>query len=153
MVGTPISWRVTSHCRTASFRALRAIACISPVCPEERRAERNRLRRDRRRRADAAFYRGLLEYCGVPAQPRRRRQPAPPREEVNPVIVVSSDTSAKDLPPPPQQQEEVQLDFDSLIDELPNIDPRPQHQLPVRQQVMQRAYVLMEWLQLPMAHL
>ena len=95
------------HRRTASFRVLRAIASISPVHPEERRAERNRINRDRRRRADAAFYRGLLAYCGVPAQIRQCHAPVPQREDPDPVIVVSSDTSAEDLPPQQLPQEVV----------------------------------------------
>ena len=142
-----MSRRITRHRRTASFHEIRAIASISPVLPEERRAERNRIRRDRRRRADPAFYRGLLEYCGVPAQPRRRRAPVPRHEDPDPVIVVSSDTSAEDLPPQQLPREVAIMEIDSSVNELPDIDPRPQHQLPLRLHLLQNAYVLLKRLQ------
>ena len=52
------------------------------------------------------------------------------------------------------------VDLDSSLESLPNIDPRPQHQLPVlsqarelpaplQHQVLREAYVLLERLQLP----
>ena len=125
MVGTPVSRRETRHQRTASFRALCAIRSISPERPEDRRAKRNRIRRDQRRRANAAFYRGLLEYWGVQVQPRqRRRQPVQRRLDPDLPIVLSSDTSGEDLPPPEQSQlGAVVVDIDSSIDELPNIAP------------------------------
>ena len=150
MVGTPVSRRVMRHRRTASFRALLAMANISPVRPVERQVERNRIRRDRRRLADAAFYRGLLAYCGVPAQPRRRRAPVPPREDPDPVIVASSDTSAEDLPPQQLPREVVLLDIDSSVDELPDIDPRAQPQLPQRRHLLRNAYILLGRLQEPL---
>ena len=62
MVGSPISRRVVRHRRMASYRALQAIRNISPVRPEERRAERNRIRRDRMGRADAALEHGLVDF-------------------------------------------------------------------------------------------
>ena len=69
-------------------------------------------------------------------------------------IVLSSDTSGEDLSQPEQLQPgHVVVNIDSSADELPNIDPRPQHQLPVRERLAQRAYVLLERLRLPLEQL
>ena len=131
-MGSPVGRRVVRHRRTASFRALRAIASISPVRPSERRVERNCIRRDRLTRADARFYRDLLIYCGQPPQPRRRRRIVQPPPVVEAPILVSSDTSAEDLPQPQEQQRPVEVvDLDTSGESLPNIDPRPQHQVPM----------------------
>lgn len=147
MVGTPIGRRVTRHRRAASFRALCAISLVSPVRPEERRAERNRLMRDRTRRADAAFYRGLLDYCGVPRPPpRRRRQPLPQPPAIELPIIISSDESADDLPEPPQQPPVVVVDLKSSLDELPDLDITQEFP-PLEHQVFREAYVLLERLQ------
>ena len=151
----------------ASILALRAIRNTSPVRPAERRAERRRLQRDRVRRRDAAFYRGLLAFCGAqPEQPRRRRRVERPQPVVDRPIVVSSETSADDIRAPILAQPMV-IDLDSSVESLPNIDPRPQFQLPVehlvdlghldvtvefpplQHQVLREAYVLLERLQLP----
>ena len=145
-----MSRRVTGHRRTASFRALRAIRCISPIRAADRTEERRRLERDRRNRARSAVLRDVRDYFGLPQPQRPCRAPVPRQED--PIIVLSSDTSADNLPPP-RQPDVVQLDFDSSIDELPNIDPRPQHQLPVRERLVQPAYVLLERLQLPVEQL
>lgn len=94
--------------------------------PADLRAERNWLRWDRLRRADLAFYMGLLAYCGVPPPPppRRRHQPLPPPQVVELPIVLSSDTSAEDLPAPqePQQPAVVVMDLESLQEKLPDLD-------------------------------
>ena len=169
MVGTPPRRNSSRHRRAASIKASWAIAKISPVRPSERRAERNRIRRDRRRRADARFYRDLLIYCGHPQQPRRRRRVPPPTPEVEAPILVSSDTSAEDLPQPQLQQRPIEVvDLDTTGDSLPNIDPRPQWQLPeqplpdlgpidmtaelapqLQNQTFREAYVLLQRMQVP----
>ena len=132
MVGTPQPCHSSRHRRVASILAFRAIRNTSPVRPAERRAERRRLQRDRVRRRDAAFYRGLLAFCGAPPeQPRRRRRVEPPRPVVDRAIVVSSDTSADDIGASMLAQPVV-IDLDSSVESLPNIDPRPQWQLPVQ---------------------
>ena len=131
MVGTPQRGSRTRHRRTASILAQRAISRVSPIRDSERRAERRRLQRQRERRRDAAFYRGLLAYCGVPPEPQRRRRRV---ELLQPVvdrlIVISSDTSSDNIRPPVPAQPII-IDLDSSLESLPNIDPRPQWQLPV----------------------
>ena len=131
MVQTPPRRSSTRHRRTASILAQRAISRVSPIRDSERRAERRRLKRQRERRRDAAFYRGLLAYCGVPPEPpRRRRRVELPHPVEDRPIVVSSDTSSDNIQPlipaPP-----IIIDLDSSVESLPNIDPRPQWQLPV----------------------
>ena len=169
MVNTPISRRVTRHRRTASLRALRAIAAVSPIRDRERRAERRRLERDRRRRRDATFYRGLLAYCGVQQPPpRRRRNINRPPPVVQLLIELSSDTSGDEQRELAPERPIVLVDLDSSVESLPNIDPRPQWQLPVeplrdlgplnvtqellpplQHQTLREAYVLLQQLQLP----
>ena len=140
---------------------------MSPIRERERRAERRRLQRDRARRRDAAFYRDLLIYRGVPPEPPRRHRRV---ELLQPVvelpIILSFDTSAEDIQAPIPVQPLV-IDLDSL-ESLPNIDQRPQFQLPVeplvdlghldiivefppplQHQALRVAYVLMHRLQLP----
>ena len=113
---------------------------------------------------------GLLEYCGVRVQPQQRRLRLVPRPVAPDLpIVLSSDTSGEDLPQPEQLlQEDVVINIDTSEDELPNIDPRPQHQLPVlplvdlghldvtyelepplEHQCLREAYVLLRRLQEP----
>ena len=119
--------------------------------------------RDRHRRARAALLRGMLEVFGLPQLHHRRRQPQPQQADHQVPIVLSSDTSAED----PEQQP-VLVDLDSSIESLPDIDPRPQFQLPQEQlpdlgplnvtaeflqplqhQTFREAVVLLERLQLP----
>ena len=126
MVGTPERRHHTRHRRVAAIRAQRAIAAVSPVMERDRRAERRRLAGDRRRRARAALLRGMREVLVLPIQQRRRRPPQLPRPDPNAPIVLSSDSSAEDTEPPP-----LVIDLDSSLDSLPNIDPRPQFQLPI----------------------
>ena len=75
-------------------------------------------------------------------------------------IVLSSDTSGDDLPNIGQQRPIELVDLDSSLETLPDIDPRPRHQLPVpslpsellpplQHRVLREAYVLLERLQLP----
>ena len=120
------------------------------------------------RRREAAFYRGLLAFCRAqPEQPRRRGRVEQQQPVLDGVIDVSSDTSEDDVgapvPAPPMI-----IDLDSSLDTLPDIDPRPQHQLPVqplpdlgpldvtqdllpppRHQAFREAVVLLQRLQLP----
>ena len=126
------------------------------------------MQRDRVRCRNAKFYHGLLAYCGVPQLPPRRRcRVEPLRREVELPVVLSSDTSGDDLPEPAPERLIVLLDLDSSVESLPNIDPRPQWQLPVeplrdlgpldimaecqpplQHQVFREAYVLLQHLQL-----
>ena len=132
MVATPPRRHSTRHRCTASILAQRAISQISPIRDRERRAEGRRVQRNRARRRDAAFYLGLLAFCGMPpAPPRRRHRVEQPRPVVDEPIVLSSDTSAEGIVLPDQQPQQIVLDLDSSIESLPNIDPRPQWQLPV----------------------
>ena len=123
------------------------------------------------RRRDAAFYRGLLAYCGVPQpppRPRRRRRVEQPLPEVQQPIELSSDESGGDLGHVAQRGPVELVDLDSSLESLPNIDPRPQWQLPVepladlgplnvtqellpplQHQTLREAYVLLQQLQLP----
>ena len=166
MVPTPTRRHSSQHRRSASIRAQRAIQAISPVRASERRAERRRVTRDRARRARAALLRGMREVLGLPQQHRRRRQPPRPRAPVNELVIISSDSSsAEDLP---RQQVPPLVDLNSSEESLPNIDPRPQWQLPVepladlgplnitqellpplQHQTLREAYVLLQQLQLP----
>ena len=122
MVGTPERRHSTRHRRVAAVLARRAIAGISPIRERDGRAERRRLVGDRRRRARAALLRGMREVLGLPV--RRRRPPQQPWPDPNAPRVLSSDDDLP-LPEPPL------IDLDSSIDSLPNIDPRPQFQLPI----------------------
>ena len=131
MVGTPTRRHSTRHRRTASILASRAISLVSPIRDSERRAERRRLQRQRERRRDAAFYKGLLAYCGVLPQLRRRRRRVEPRQPLDLPIVVASDTSSDNIRPPVRAPPIV-VDLDSSIESLPDIDPRPQWQLPAQ---------------------
>ena len=167
MVETPVRRHSTRHRRVASIFALRDICNTSPVRPAERRW----IERDRRNRTRAALLRGMREVLGLLPRRRRRQQP-PPRADPAAPIVLSSDTSSENLPLP--QQQVVLVDLDSSIETLPDIDSRPQHQLPVQQlvepvsdqsledlditrefppplqhQVLREAYVLLQRLQLP----
>ena len=161
MVGTPERRHTTRHRRVAAILARRAIARVSPIRDRDRRAERRRLAGDRRRRARAALLLGMREVLGLPVQHRRRRPAQQPRPDPNAPIVLSSDDDLP-LPEPPL------IDLDSSIDSLPNIDPRPQFQLPVeplvdlgplditldyppplQHQTLREAYVLLQRLQLP----
>ena len=131
MVGTLPRRHSSRHRRAAAILALRAIRNTSPVRPAERRAERRRLRRDRARCCDAAFYRGLLAFCEAPPEkPRRRRRAELLPPVVEGAIIVSSDTSAEDIVAP-NLTPPVVVDLDSSLETLPDIDPRPQFQLPV----------------------
>ena len=164
MVGTPVRRHSSIHRRAASVLALRAIRATSPVRAGERRSERRRLARDRRYRAGLAALRRMRDLLQIP-QPRRQRRPPVPRQvEPDQLVIVSSDTSADDLPEPPPPI----IDLDSSLESLPNIDPRPQFQLPVQplqdlghlditqefppplqHQTFREAYVLLQRLQLP----
>ena len=124
------------------------------------------LERDWCRRARAALLRGMREVLGLPQPHCRRRQPQPQQVDRDAPIVLSSDSSAEDQEPPP-----ILVDLDSSVESLPNIDPRPQWQLPVQplpdlgpldvdaellqplqplqHQTFREAVVLLERLQLP----
>ena len=160
MVGTP----TRRHRRTAAIRARRAIAAVSPIRERDRRAEQRRLQRARRDRARAALLRGMREVLGLPLQHRRRRLP-PQRVDPRAPIVLSSDDELPLYQPPPQHPV---VDLNSSVESLPNIDPRPQFQLPVQplpelgplnitfefppplqHQSLREAYVLLRSLQLP----
>ena len=167
MVETPQRRHSSRHRRVASILALRAIRTVSPERAADRRAERRRLARNRRYRARLAVLRDMRHFFGLP-QPRRQRRPVqPPQVDSLPVVVVSSDTSQDDtdVEPPPEQ---LVIDLDSSLESLPNIDPRPEWQLPVEQlrdlgplniteqllpplqyQTLREAYVLLQQLQLP----
>ena len=167
MVETPQRRHQSRHRRAASILALRAIQSISPVRRSDRRRERRRLERGRRYRARLAILRDMREFFQLP-QPRRPRRPVlPPRVDRPQVIVVLSDTSLDeaDVEHPPRPPI---VDLDSSLETLPDIDPRPQHQLPVqprqdlgpldvtaelllppRHQTFCEALVLLQHLQLP----
>ena len=168
MVGTPQRRHSSRHRRTAAILALRAIQNTSPIRPSERRAERRRQHRDRTRRREAAFYRGLLAFCGAPpAQPQRRRRAAPPPPVVDQVIQVPSDTSEEEVEVQVQAQPII-VELDSSLDTLPDIDPRPvlepqaeplqdlghlnitlEFPPPLQHQALREAFVLLNRLQLP----
>ena len=123
--------------------------------------------RDRRRRERATLLRGMREVLGLPQPHRHRRQPPPRPVDNNEPIVLSSDSSAEEQRGPPP----ILVDLDSSVESLPNIDPRPQWQLPVQplpdlgpidveaellqpqqplqHQTFREAVVLLERLQLP----
>ena len=124
MVGTPEQRHATRHRRVAAILARRAIARISPIRDRDRRAERRRLAGDRRRRARAALLRGMREVLGLPILRRQRRLPQPPQPDPNAPILLSSNEEVP-WPEPPL------IDLDSSLESLPNIDPRPQFQLPI----------------------
>ena len=102
----------------------------------------------------------MREVLGLLPQHRRRRPPQPPRVDPEATIVLSSDTSVDDLTLPDPEPQPPVVDLDSSLESLPNIDPRPQHQLPVlslpgellpplQHCVLREACVLLERLQLP----
>ena len=133
MVGTPVRRHSTGHRRTAAILALCAIRSISPLRRADRRAERRRLERDRRYRARLGILRDMQEFFELSHPQRPRRAVVPPWVDPNPIVVVSSDTSTEDLTlPDPEPQQQV-IDLDSSLQSLPNIDPRPQFQLPLQQ--------------------
>ena len=114
-----------------------------------------------------AVLRDMGDFFQLP-QPRRERRPVPPpRVDRNPVVIVLSDTYLDDATVAPPQRPPV-VDLDSSLETLPDIDPRPQHQLPVeplfdpgpldittefppplQHQALREAYVLLNRLQLP----
>ena len=166
MVGTPERRHSSIHRRTAAIVARRAIGLVSPVRERDRRAERRRLARNRRARADAALLREMKQFLGIPVAPPRRRLQRPQRQPQQPLEIVISDTSEEDVPPPIPQLEVV--DLDSSLESLPNIDPRPQWQLPeqplqdlgplnitaellppLNHQTLREAVVLLQRLQVP----
>ena len=160
MVGTPEHRHNLRHRHTAAILALRAIAAVSPVRERDRRAERRRIIGDHRRRAIAVLLRGMREVLGLPIQRRNCRPPQPPRVDLEATIDLLSNTSVDDqvLKDPEPQPPVVNLD--SSLESLPDIDPRPQHQLPVpslpgdllpplQHRVLREAYALLERLQLP----
>ena len=106
-----------------------------------------------------------VDSCSTAECPQSRRDDA---AVLQLPIVVSSDTSADNIQPPVQAQPPIVVDLDSSIESLPNIDPRPQWQLPVaplqdlghlditaefvaplQHQALREAYVLLHCLQLP----
>ena len=167
MVGTPQRRHSSRHRRVASILALRAIRTVSPERAADRRAERRRLARNRRYRERLGVLRDMRNIFGLPQPHRQRRPVQPPQVGSPPVVVVSSDTSQDDTDeePPPEQ---LVVDLDSSLESLPNIDPRPEWQLPVeplrdlgplnvtqellpplQHQTLREAYVLLQQLQLP----
>ena len=132
MVGTPPRRHSSRHRRTASILAQRAIAQISPVRQRDRRRERRRIERGRRLRARAAILRDMREFFGLP-QPRRvQRVAAQPRPDPAPPVIDLVETSFEDLDQPQLAPPRVLVELDSSLESLPNIDPRPQWQLPVQ---------------------
>ena len=168
MVGTPERRHHTRHRRVAAILARSAISAIIPIRERERWAERRRLARQRRGRARAALLRGMREVLGLSPRRRRRRLPRPLPADLEQPIVLSSDTSDGDLTLPDLEPQPPVVDLDSSLESLPNIDPRPQFQLPVQplvdlglldvtikllpplqHQPFREAYVLLRHLQLP----
>ena len=87
--------------------------------------------RDRRLHARAAIFRDMRNYFGLP-QPRRvQRMVAQPRVDQAPPMIDITETSFEDIDQPPLTPPCVLVELDSYADSLPNIDPRPQWQLPV----------------------
>ena len=130
MVETQVRCHSSRHRRTASIRAERAIVSISPIRPADRRVERRRIEMGRHYRARLATLRDMRRFFGLP-------QPLPPRRVVLlphapriPQVIVLSDTSSEDEGPPDQVPPPV-VDLESTLEALPDIDPRPQFQLPV----------------------
>ena len=148
--------------------AQRAIALISPVRPRDRRRERRRLERSRRLRARAVILRDMRHFFGLP-QPRRVQRVVPqPRINQPPEVIIILDTSTEEDVEQPQEHRGVLVELDSSADSLPNIDPWPQWQLPVKplldlgpldvtsecrlplqHQVLREACVLLQRLQVP----
>ena len=168
MVGTPVRRHSSRHRRAASILAQRAISLVSPLRESDRRRERRRLARNRRTRAKAAVPQDMRSFFGLPQPRRQQRVVVPPRVDPAPPVIVLTDTSLEDIHPPPPTQQHVLVDLDSSLDTLPDIDPRPQWQLPVeplqdlgpldvtavfqpplQHQVFREAYVLLQYLQLP----
>ena len=167
MVGSPPRCHSSRHRRTASILAQRAIALVSPVRPCDRRRERRRLERGRRLRARSAILRDIRDYFSLP-QPRRVQcVAAQPRVDPAPQVIDLAETSFKDADQPPLTPPHV-VELDSSLESLPNIDSRPQWQLPVeplgdlgpldvtaecqlplQHQVLREACVLLQRLQAP----
>ena len=118
-------------------------------------------------RARLAVLRDMREFFELPQPRRHRRAPVPPRVDLNQIVVVPSDSSAEDIQHLVLEHPPV-VDLDSSLESLPNIDPRPQFQLPVellvelghlnitaefapplQHQALREAYVLLHRLQLP----
>ena len=100
MVGSPIGGRVSSHRRTAAFRALRAIREISPIRERDGREARSRVRRDRERRTNAVLLRELREFFGLPVS-RRHRRPDQLAAFDEPLPVYLQQPVEQPLAPPP----------------------------------------------------
>ena len=131
MVGMLVRRHSSRHRRATSILAQRAISLVSPLRESDRRRERRRLARNRRTHAKAAVLRDMRSFFGLPQPRRQQRVVAPPRVDPAPPVVVLTDTSFEDIQPPPPTPQPVLVDLDSSLDTLPDIDPRPQWQLPV----------------------
>ena len=168
MVGTPVHHHGSRRRRAASILAQRAISLVSPLLESDKRRERRRLSRKRRARAKAAVLRDMRSFFGLPQPRRQQRVVAPPRVDPAPPVIDLTDTALEDIQPPPLTPQHVLVDLDCSLDTLPDIDPRPQWQLPVeplrdlgpldvtaefqpplQHQVFREAYVLLQHLQLP----
>ena len=110
----------------------------------------------------------MQDYFGLP-QPRRVQRVVPqPRVDQIPQVIDIADTSFEEVDQQPPAQPHVLVELDSSADSLPNIDPRPQWQLPVEplldlgpldvtaecrpsllHQVFREACVLLQRLQVP----
>ena len=131
MVGTPPRRHSSRHRRTASILAQRAIAQISPVRSRDRRRERRRVERNRRLRARAAILRDMRDLFGLPQLRRVQCVVPQPRVDRGPEVIDLAGTSSEESDHQPQEQHNGLVQLDSSADSLPNIDPRPQWQLPV----------------------
>ena len=110
----------------------------------------------------------MRDYFGLP-QPRRvQRVAAQPRVDPALPVIELVETSFEDVDQPPLTPPRVLVKLDSSLESLPNIDPRPQWQLPVeplrylgpldimaecqpplQHQVLREACVLLQRLQAP----
>ena len=111
----------------------------------------------------------MREFFGLP-QPRRVQRVIPqPRVHQAPEVIDILDTSSEEVVPQQQEYQGALVELDSSADSLPNIDPRPQWQLPVeplidlgplditaecgpaslQHQVLREACVLLQHLQAP----
>ena len=91
------------------------------------------MERSRRLRARAAILRDMRQFFGLP-QPRRvQRVAAQPRADPVPIVIDLAETSSEDLDQPQQVPPRVLVELDSSLESLPDIDPRPQWQLPAQQ--------------------
>ena len=90
------------------------------------------MERNRRLRARAAILRDMRQFFGLP-QPRRvQRVAAQPRADPVPLVIDLVETSSEDLDQPQQAPPRELVELDSSLESLPNIDPRPQWQLPAQ---------------------